>query len=167
MSSFERIKTRRRARLFATPRLWQRLSERGSGASTLCLAAPIVTLIRVHVLKDCCRNLPFALTERVLCFFWQRRRVTARQTVLFGSHRCWLWEDAECVCVCVCVLSRHPLSTKCWWNLSPLFKSMRVVGWLLNETITFKFISRWIYSAFCDRLTTPETVNVNCSSRGF
>lgn len=45
-------------------------------------------------------------------------------------------------------LNRHPQSTKCWRNLSVLFKSMRVIhliGWLFNETINW-----WDYFAFCD-----------------
>lgn len=55
---------------------------------SLYLAGLILTLISIHVFKDCCRNLSFTYFHWVCGVCWQRRRVTACQTVLFGSHRC-------------------------------------------------------------------------------
>lgn len=63
-------------------------------ANNMCLAALVFwypSMFLRTVVRICASH------HRSVCgVFWQRWRVTACQTVPFGSDRCWLWEDAVC-----------------------------------------------------------------------
>lgn len=134
---------------------------------SLCLAGLILTLISIHVFKDCCRNLSFTFTECVVCVGrggeWQHARPSY---LAVTGVNCGRMQRVN-MCVCCSSVSGFdlpPTEHQMLANLSLVYKSINVthlIGWLLKNTITFKWISLNISEASRGRLVLVfETENL-------